>query len=334
MYWYCFFLLEEGFHLSKFVSVLLYDEDRGTFHDLSSGNMSFVEKVNFFVDRSKSFEVVEGRRCLCSSTGQSEDYCLTGNACNVVRVPDESSNYTFASFGGDNQVVCFDIKTQWNIFVEDYLPTTIVALYSLTLVLILITRNGLDAIDYFIHHILIPFFKILFCFKEDQGASNNSLPVGNVTGILSRRPINSRRVESRLNAHIERYRLFRMFGSSANAEIERERQRIQEAISSLRFQGRAMQISDITSGNVALKLMIKTRIYHKQNHSKIVDDYNEDLCSICLDDIKDGDRIGDLKVCNHLFHSDCLKNWLRKSNKCPLCQKQDLAFPKVCRLVP
>jgi hypothetical protein len=47
-------------------------------------------------------------------------------------------------------------------------------------------------------------------------------------------------------------------------------------------------------------------------------------CSICLNSVEDGERIGALS-CNHIFHSDCLKTWLRCRNVCPLCLAPDVA---------
>ncbi|KAJ8904282.1 hypothetical protein NDN08_000805 [Rhodosorus marinus] len=44
------------------------------------------------------------------------------------------------------------------------------------------------------------------------------------------------------------------------------------------------------------------------------------ICSICLDDIVDGDQCREL-FCAHLYHSDCIDSWLKKSNECPLCKR-------------
>ncbi len=56
----------------------------------------------------------------------------------------------------------------------------------------------------------------------------------------------------------------------------------------------------------------------------IVDDDEEEeenLCTICMVDIEDGNRVGVLS-CGHLFHADCLKEWIKRRNACPLCQTQ------------
>jgi hypothetical protein len=49
-------------------------------------------------------------------------------------------------------------------------------------------------------------------------------------------------------------------------------------------------------------------------------------CAICLDRLEQGDVVGDIP-CEHVFHKDCLKDWLRKKNRCPLCQRSDVATP-------
>jgi hypothetical protein len=54
---------------------------------------------------------------------------------------------------------------------------------------------------------------------------------------------------------------------------------------------------------------------------EVMDDETERgiRCPICLVRLRDGDVVGDL-MCTHLLHKDCLKDWLPRRNKCPLCQ--------------
>jgi len=44
-------------------------------------------------------------------------------------------------------------------------------------------------------------------------------------------------------------------------------------------------------------------------------------CSICLDDFDEATPFLKTKVCAHLFHKECLKNWLQVNRTCPLCRK-------------
>ena len=47
-------------------------------------------------------------------------------------------------------------------------------------------------------------------------------------------------------------------------------------------------------------------------------------CSICLKVPKEKDIINKLP-CKHIFHKECIVEWLSKINTCPLCRSQ---FPK------
>jgi len=44
------------------------------------------------------------------------------------------------------------------------------------------------------------------------------------------------------------------------------------------------------------------------------------ICPICLDNYNIGDKIVYLP-CFHLYHSKCIKKWLKCSKNCPLCKK-------------
>jgi len=91
-------------------------------------------------------------------------------------------------------------------------------------------------------------------------------------------------------------------------------------------------------------LALKTRRYvrpssaaTKKNESQCVkndtveEEGGEDLtCTICFADIETDERIGALP-CEHIFHADCLKTWLKRRNVCPLCQAPDIAAPRYNR---
>ena len=42
-------------------------------------------------------------------------------------------------------------------------------------------------------------------------------------------------------------------------------------------------------------------------------------CTICLVAFKNGEKVRVIPVCNHLFHEQCLEDWLRVRVKCPNC---------------
>lgn len=41
-------------------------------------------------------------------------------------------------------------------------------------------------------------------------------------------------------------------------------------------------------------------------------------CSICFEDIKEGNIYG--TECGHVFHAECIQRWKSKSNDCPNCR--------------
>ena len=53
---------------------------------------------------------------------------------------------------------------------------------------------------------------------------------------------------------------------------------------------------------------MKLKLFKKTN--KVFVEASDNICSICLDNIN----------CGHCFHTDCLKNSLKYSQKCPYCR--------------
>jgi Ring finger domain len=51
-------------------------------------------------------------------------------------------------------------------------------------------------------------------------------------------------------------------------------------------------------------------------------------CSICYLPLEEGERVGLLPHCKHIFHVDCLKIWLTRRNVCPLCLDENIAMPQ------
>ena len=66
----------------------------------------------------------------------------------------------------------------------------------------------------------------------------------------------------------------------------------------------------------------------KQILNQLPETYIEDVnkldnekknCVICLEDFKTGDKAVILP-CIHMFHTKCIKNWLKTQNSCPICK--------------
>ena len=49
-------------------------------------------------------------------------------------------------------------------------------------------------------------------------------------------------------------------------------------------------------------------------------DENGTQCAVCLDEMKYGQEMCELKRCGHVFHSECVDEWFKTKNSCPVCR--------------
>ncbi|XVE61861.1 hypothetical protein DITRI_Ditri06bG0073000 [Diplodiscus trichospermus] len=49
-------------------------------------------------------------------------------------------------------------------------------------------------------------------------------------------------------------------------------------------------------------------------------DCNEDICTVCLSDFKEGEQVRLLPECLHFFHIACVDAWLNLHSNCPVCR--------------
>ena len=52
------------------------------------------------------------------------------------------------------------------------------------------------------------------------------------------------------------------------------------------------------------------QLHHDEDHDECKES-EESMCTICLLSVEDGERIADLS-CGHLYHADCLAEWILK----------------------
>ena len=71
--------------------------------------------------------------------------------------------------------------------------------------------------------------------------------------------------------------------------------------------------------NEILKYLPNSEIKEEKNKNK-----NNYKCVICLYEFKIGDKVCTLP-CLHIFHIDCLRNWIIRDTSCPIC-KLDLSL--------
>lgn len=62
-------------------------------------------------------------------------------------------------------------------------------------------------------------------------------------------------------------------------------------------------------------------IISSQEYTSLCDKIKKDNieCSICTDEYKNTDTIS-ITNCNHIFHTDCIKEWGKYKQDCPLCK--------------
>lgn len=47
---------------------------------------------------------------------------------------------------------------------------------------------------------------------------------------------------------------------------------------------------------------------------------NEKVCSICLNEFQDEEIVSKLPECKHIFHKECIREWLLRNHICPFCR--------------
>jgi len=51
------------------------------------------------------------------------------------------------------------------------------------------------------------------------------------------------------------------------------------------------------------------------------DKYQTMECSICMEAFQDGECVRELPMCGHIFHSECIDEWLSLNGSCPICRR-------------
>ncbi|CAF2352631.1 unnamed protein product [Brassica napus] len=71
----------------------------------------------------------------------------------------------------------------------------------------------------------------------------------------------------------------------------------------------------------ALSRSLKKSIYQETDETGPISlDKDDDIkCSICQEEYVDGDEVGTMP-CEHMYHVNCVQQWLRMKNWCPICK--------------
>nr|XP_043613727.1 probable E3 ubiquitin-protein ligase ZFP1 [Erigeron canadensis]XP_043613728.1 probable E3 ubiquitin-protein ligase ZFP1 [Erigeron canadensis]XP_043613729.1 probable E3 ubiquitin-protein ligase ZFP1 [Erigeron canadensis] len=62
---------------------------------------------------------------------------------------------------------------------------------------------------------------------------------------------------------------------------------------------------------------LREQVYYSayQNH-------DDSACPICLEEYKNGEKVGRMEKCVHRYHVDCIKKWLLLKKVCPICKTE------------
>ncbi|KAF5770778.1 putative transcription factor C2H2 family [Helianthus annuus] len=76
-------------------------------------------------------------------------------------------------------------------------------------------------------------------------------------------------------------------------------------------------------GNVSTGLSEDNMSKYLMEKNHCFDENQEEVsCPICLEEYKNGDKIGRMGKCGHEYHVDCIKKWLLMKKLCPICKTE------------
>lgn len=81
-----------------------------------------------------------------------------------------------------------------------------------------------------------------------------------------------------------------------------------------------------------VKVVLTTDEFNKLDQLEVskekLQDYINKECNVCIESYKEHEKVTRLP-CQHIFHEECIKNWLCNENvKCPVCRSDTRQFDK------
>ena len=185
--------------------------------------------------------------------------------------------------------------------------------------------------------------KVIIDGAEDNNANNLNFDLNNLNNMINNNNRNVRVVQIQRNNDDGNFRVVNNISDSnineimnqlndfgINLNINRNQNQNQNhnnindmdinQSSNLNVGSNPEQLSDFDKKKQDLFLEMDEYQY---KHIQKYDSRKETSCAICIEDFKGTDIIKAFYKCEHIFHKKCLKDWLQRSNLCPLC-KHDL----------
>ena len=73
--------------------------------------------------------------------------------------------------------------------------------------------------------------------------------------------------------------------------------------------------------SVKLEMVPQYSFRRVGSKAKKDDKYHTMECSICMEKFLEGDQIRELPGCGHIFHAECVTEWLKLQPSCPVCRR-------------
>ena len=78
--------------------------------------------------------------------------------------------------------------------------------------------------------------------------------------------------------------------------------------------------SNLTDHEKKIRKLYLEMDEYQYKHIQKYESRKETECAICLEEFKGTDIIKAFHKCEHIFHKNCLRDWLKKQKVCPLCK--------------
>jgi hypothetical protein len=274
-------------------------------------------------------ETFQARVCPCANSNEDIVFCLTQNEENVCGV--RSRTIT----NGRPEVDCFRSSSA-DIFTRNALPVAVLWLVAM-LLYVLTTDGGRSGLKYGLRKI----GEMCCCTSSNRDTTQNN----NLIEDILRREAEARRrfqlmVSNRASSQrdVVTYILkTRAFKKEVNAtpipnrgiDIKTDTNVDEVPDISSPASNNTMPLTPDSTKSLSFEPEVDEKIPEVDENEDYFDSDDEDAvtCTICIMEIEDGDRIGVLP-CEHKFHVDCLKEWIKRKNSCPLCQVPGIAREK------
>eukprot|EP01025_Chloroclados_australasicus_P013592 TRINITY_DN1639_c0_g1_i1.p1 TRINITY_DN1639_c0_g1~~TRINITY_DN1639_c0_g1_i1.p1 ORF type:complete len:311 (-),score=29.01 TRINITY_DN1639_c0_g1_i1:334-1266(-) len=106
--------------------------------------------------------------------------------------------------------------------------------------------------------------------------------------------------------------------SSGTERIEQELSRLMSITRSLREQADSVAYSNKPPASIESVGKLPRMKINSKNIDQLVENRT---CAICMDKFGNGDDVI-IMPCQHPFHYNCLKPWLKQTNSCPTCRSE------------